>query len=61
MEIIQTDWTATAIELVSRKYGNKDLSDQAVRRKATDFLLRRGFDQKAAFAATKLSNHVLNE
>ena len=61
MEIIDTDWIATAIELVSRKYGNKDLSDQAVRRKATDFLLRRGFDQKAAFAATKLSNHVLDD
>lgn len=57
MEIIETDWAATAHELVSRKYGNKDLSDPAVRRKATDFLLRRGFDQRVAFAATKLGNH----
>jgi len=61
MEIIETDWAATALDLVSRKYGNKDLADQAVRRKATDFLLRRGFDQKTAFAATKLSNHHPDE
>ncbi len=61
MEAIETDWLVTALDIISRKYGNKDLSDQAIRRKATDFLLRRGFDQKTAFAATKLSNHVLDE
>ncbi len=61
MEAIETDWAGTAYELISRKYGNKDLSDQAIRRKATDFLLRRGFDQRIAFAATKLSNHLLDE
>ena len=61
MEAINTDWATTAHELISRKYGNKDLSDQAIRRKATDFLLRRGFDHRIAFAATKLSSHVLDE
>ncbi len=61
MEAINTDWATTAQGLISRKYGNKDLSDQAIRRKATDFLLRRGFDQRIAFAATKLSSHELEE
>ncbi len=61
MEAIETDWGETAHELISRKYGNKDLSDQTIRRKATDFLLRRGFDQRIAFAATKLSNHLPDE
>ena len=58
MAVIESNWAETARELISRKYGNKDLSDPAIRRKATDFLLRRGFDQKVAFAAAKLSNHA---
>jgi regulatory protein len=46
-----TDWTESARLLVGRRYGNKDMGDPAVRRKAVDFLLRRGFDHKAASAA----------
>ena len=45
-----TDWADSAQRLIARRYGNKDLADPAVRRKVTDFLLRRGFDQKVAFA-----------
>jgi SOS response regulatory protein OraA/RecX len=45
-----TDWSDSAQRLIARRYGNKDLADPAVRRKVTDFLLRRGFDQKVAFA-----------
>jgi regulatory protein len=37
--------------IVARRYGGKDLRDPDLRRKAVDFLLRRGFEQKAAFAA----------
>jgi regulatory protein len=46
-----SDWDAMARALVQRRYGNKDLGDPATRRKAVDFLLRRGFDQKTARAA----------
>jgi regulatory protein len=55
MDIIQTDWSESARILIDRKYGNKDLADPDVRRKAADFLLRRGFDQKTAFAVVKAS------
>jgi regulatory protein len=51
----KTDWFESARVLVDRKYGNKDLSDPDIRRKAADFLLRRGFDQKIAFAVVKAS------
>ncbi len=50
MQACDTDWTDSARRLVARRYGSKDLTDPAVRRKAGDFLLRRGFDQKAAAA-----------
>jgi regulatory protein len=53
MDAGETNWLESARMLVDRKYGNKDLSDPDIRRKAADFLLRRGFDQKIAFAAVK--------
>jgi len=53
LEACARDWLASARDIIIRRYGNKDLSDQAVRRKAVDFLLRRGFDQKSAFAAVR--------
>ena len=46
-----TDWTESARRLIGRRFGNKDLADPAIRRKATDLLLRRGFDHKTSFAA----------
>lgn len=49
----ERDWDASARDLINRRYGQKDLSDQAVRRKAVDFLLRRGFEQKSAYAAVQ--------
>jgi len=45
-----TDWNDSARRLIARRYGGKDQADPAVRRKAVDFLLRRGFDHKAASA-----------
>lgn len=38
------DWAANARDLVRRRYGAEALSDLAARRKAADFLARRGFD-----------------
>lgn len=54
LEACSVDWRASADGLVARRYGTKDLSDPATRRKAHDFLLRRGFDQRTAQAAIKL-------
>ena len=53
IEACERDWDAAARELVERRYAGKDLGDAGLRRKAVDFLLRRGFEQKSAFAAVK--------
>lgn len=53
LDACDSDWQASADSLVARRYGGKNLSDPAIRRKAVDFLLRRGFDQKTAQAALK--------
>ena len=47
------DWDSSARSVLSRRFAGKDFADQAVRRKAIEFLLRRGFEQKTAFAAAK--------
>jgi regulatory protein len=61
MESIETDWAENAHDLIQRRYGNKDLSDQTQRRKAVDFLLRRGFDQRIAFAAVRLKPQGIDD
>ena len=53
LEACERDWDASAIDIIQRRYGNKDLGDPVLRRKAVDFLLRRGFDQKSAYAAAR--------
>jgi len=47
------DWDASARDIARRRFGHKDLADPRQRRKAVDFLLRRGFAQKSALAAVK--------
>ena len=51
LDACETDWDAAARSLADRRYGGKDLKDPALRRKAVDFLLRRGFEQRSAYAA----------
>ena len=51
IDTCEQDWDAAARQLVERRYGGKDLRDPVLRRKAVDFLLRRGFEQRAAYAA----------
>ena len=51
LDACETDWDAAARQLVQRRYGGKDLKDPTLRRKAVDFLLRRGFEQRSAYAA----------
>lgn len=53
LESCERDWNQSACELAIRRFGGKDLADRARRRKAVDFLLRRGFSQASALAAVK--------
>jgi regulatory protein len=55
LEACERDWNADARELIVRRYVGKNLSDPVVRRKAIDFLLRRGFEQKSAYSAVRSS------
>jgi regulatory protein len=46
------DWALIARELVRRRFGEA-IEEPAVRRKAADFLVRRGFDSESIRAATR--------
>jgi regulatory protein len=53
MGTFEGDWAENARDLVRRRFG-KTLDDLAQRRKAADFLIRRGFDGSSVRAATRL-------
>jgi len=53
LDTCECDWDAAARELVVRRYAGKNLADAALRRKAIDFLLRRGFSQNSAYGAVR--------
>ena len=48
------DWLEMAKELVSRRFLRKIQTDPLQARKAVDFLLRRGFDTRTAYAASRI-------
>lgn len=48
------DWLEMAKDLVERRYLRKIQADPAQARKAVDFLLRRGFDTRTAYAAARV-------
>ena len=52
MDAFDGDWAERARDLVRRRFGAATANDQATRRKATAFLLRRGFAGEHAGAAT---------
>lgn len=52
MDTFDGDWAEAARDLVRRRFGAA-LDDLAARRKAADFLLRRGFDGASVRAATR--------
>nr|WP_295375521.1 recombination regulator RecX [Pseudoxanthomonas sp.] len=54
MDTFDGDWTEKACDLVRRRFGPGGLIDLAGRRKAADFLIRRGFDGGSVSAATRL-------
>ncbi len=51
LDACETDWPMAARDLVTRRYPGTKLADPKQRRKAIDFLLRRGFDHASTFAA----------
>ncbi|MBP6300195.1 MAG: regulatory protein RecX [Arenimonas sp.] len=51
---LNCDWLELAQDLVARRYLRKIKQDPNQVRKAVDFLLRRGFDQKTAYTAVKI-------
>ena len=53
LEQCETDWAASARALVDKRFRPEQLADPAKRRKAVDFLLRRGFDQNGTYAAVR--------
>jgi regulatory protein len=54
IEACERDWDVSALELAQRRFAGKNLGDPALRRRALDLLLRRGFSQRSALAAIRL-------
>lgn len=50
------DWLDMAKDLIERRYLRKIQADPAQARKAVDFLLRRGFDTRTAYAAARVAD-----
>jgi regulatory protein len=53
METAEVDWEALARDLVRRRFGDEVASDRERKRKAADWLLRRGFTVAHVRAATR--------
>lgn len=53
MDTFEGDWAEQARDLVRRRFGADVGEDLAKRRKAADFLIRRGFDGTSVRAATR--------
>lgn len=54
MDTFEGDWAEQARDLVRRRFGPDLGADLTKRRKAADFLIRRGFDGSSVRAATRL-------
>jgi regulatory protein len=53
LDACEADWPARARGLIERRFRPAELEDPGRRRKAVDFLLRRGFDPPSAWAAVR--------
>lgn len=53
LDACEADWPASARRQVERRWTPAVLADPDRRRKAVEFLLRRGFDQDSAWAAVR--------
>lgn len=56
LDTFHGDWAEIASDLVRRRYGPVASLDLDQRRKAADFLLRRGFDSASVRAATRFDS-----
>ena len=56
LDTFHGDWAENASDLVRRRYGPVAALDLNQRRKAADFLLRRGFDAASIRAATRIES-----
>ena len=54
----EAGWTARASHLIAKRFSPDDLADPSRRRKAIDFLLRRGFEPGQAQAALRAAARV---
>jgi regulatory protein len=54
LDTFEGDWSEVARDLVRRRYGTAITDDRALRRKAADFLIRRGFDGDCVRAACRI-------
>ena len=54
LETCEIDWSASALDLLNRRYSPAQLDDRGQRHKALALLLRRGFDQDTAHAAIEV-------
>ena len=53
LDACETDWLSAACGLVARRFPRDKLGDPKQRRKAIEFLLRRGFDHASVYAAAR--------
>lgn len=53
LEACEADWLANARNALGRRYSAEKARDPTARRKAADFLFRRGFDHETVYAALK--------
>ncbi len=53
LDTFDGDWATVARDLVRRRYGESVVDDLKLRRKASDLLMRRGFDPGCIRAATQ--------
>jgi regulatory protein len=53
IEACETDWSASARAQIEKRFRPEQLADADRRRKAVDFLLRRGFDHACAYSAVR--------
>lgn len=58
LETFHGDWAEIASDLVRRRYGPVATLDLNQRRKAADFLIRRGFGTECVRAATREDGHA---
>ena len=61
LDACETDWTASAREIVARRCRPEELAESGKRRKVIEFLLRRGFEQDDAYRAVRACSQAALE